>query len=137
MRFLLNMNVPRELGRRLTALGHESRHVGDIGMAQTSDAAILEEAGRNSEVIVTHDLDYGRLLSFSGRPLPSVIIFRLRNVHPNNLVSRLVGGLTGLEKLLLGGAIVILEDAALRVRRLPVTDEEQTNSSERDRLAPQ
>jgi len=37
MKFLLNMNVPRKLGRRLTSEGHECRHVGDIGMAQVSD----------------------------------------------------------------------------------------------------
>ena len=46
MRFLLNMNVPRGLGRRLAARGHECRHVGDIGMARASDVAIvvLEDA---------------------------------------------------------------------------------------------
>jgi predicted nuclease of predicted toxin-antitoxin system len=44
MKFLLNMNVPRDLGTRLAAQGHECRHVGDIGMAQASDVAIMEEA---------------------------------------------------------------------------------------------
>ena len=66
MRFLLNMNVPRELGRRLTAKGHECRHSGDIGMTQASDVAIMEKARANKEIIVTHDLDYGHLLAFSG-----------------------------------------------------------------------
>lgn len=37
MKFLLNMNVPRELGKRLTVEGHECRHLGDIGMACASD----------------------------------------------------------------------------------------------------
>jgi predicted nuclease of predicted toxin-antitoxin system len=41
MKFLLNMNVPRKLGRRLTSEGHECRHVGDIGMAQVSDSPAL------------------------------------------------------------------------------------------------
>lgn len=56
MKFLLNMNVPRALGRRLTVTGHECRHVGDIGMDRAGDVAIIEEAKANHEVIVTHDL---------------------------------------------------------------------------------
>jgi len=120
MRFLLNMNVPRELGRRLTTAGHECRHVGDIGMAQASDVAIIEEARRNKEIIVTHDLDYGHLLAFSGEPAPSVIIFRLRNTHPDNLFARIRGTWPEIEKPLLEGAIVALEDAAFRIRRLPI-----------------
>ena len=41
MKFLLNMNLPRELGRKLAALGHEWRHVADIGMTRAADADIL------------------------------------------------------------------------------------------------
>ncbi len=46
MRFLLNMKMPRELGRGLIAGGHEYRHVGDIGMAQANDVDIVNEARR-------------------------------------------------------------------------------------------
>jgi len=74
MRFLLNMNGPRGLGRRLTESGHVYRHVGDIGMARARDSAIVEKARESGEVIVTHDLDYGYLLAFSGQQSPSVII---------------------------------------------------------------
>lgn len=123
MKFLLNMNVPRELGRRLAARGHECRHVGDIGMAQASDVAIIEEAKANKEVIVTHDLDYGHLLAFSGEPAPSVIIFRLRNTHPDNLFAQMMSTWPEIERPLLEGAIVALEDAALRIRRLPIAQE--------------
>lgn len=126
MRFLLNMNVPRVLGRRLAAQGHECRHVGDIGMAQASDVAIVQEARENRETIVTHDLDYGHLLAFSGEPAPSVIVLRLRNTHPDNLFARITGTWSEVERPLLGGAIVALEDAAFRIRRLPIVrDEEQ------------
>jgi len=118
------MNVPRELGRRLTAAGHVYRHVGDIGMAQASDVAIIEEAKENEEIIVTHDLDYGHLLAFSGEPMPSVIIFRLRNTHPDNLFTRIMGTWSEIEEPLLEGAIVALEDATFRVRKLPIAQEE-------------
>jgi len=125
MRFLLNMNLPRELGRRLSSAGHACRHVGDIGMARASDAAIVEEARASGEIIVTHDLDYGHLLAFSGEESPSVIILRIRNTHPENLSARLISIFPGIEEPLLRGAIVVLEDAAVRIRRLPIVREEQ------------
>ena len=49
MKFLLNMNVPRELGKRLASQGHTFRHVGDIGMARASDVMIADEARKNQE----------------------------------------------------------------------------------------
>jgi predicted nuclease of predicted toxin-antitoxin system len=124
MKFLLDMNVPRDLGGRLAAQGHKCRHVGDIGMAQANDVAIIEEARGNQEAIVTHDLDYGHLLAFSGEPAPSIIIFRLRNTHPDNLFARITDTWPEIEKSLLEGAIVALEDATFRVRRLPIMREE-------------
>lgn len=120
MRFLLNMNVPRELGRRLAAEGHNCLHVGDISMAQATDLAIIEKARSSREVILTHDLDYGHLLAFSGESIPSVVIFRLRDTHPDNLLARIMDTWHEIEKPLLEGAIVVMEDAALRIRRLPI-----------------
>ena len=121
MRFLLNMNLPRELGVKLSAKGHKCRHVGDIGLAKAKDKAILEEAKSSREIIMTHDLDYGNLLAFSGEKTPSVIIFRVRNTHSNNLFAQVMDAWTEIEKPLLEGAIIILEDSALRIRRLPIT----------------
>jgi predicted nuclease of predicted toxin-antitoxin system len=121
MRFLLNLNVPRELGRRLNLEGHECRHVGDIGMAKASDIEIVEEARRNEEVVVTHDLDYGHLLAFSGELAPSVIILRLRNVHVDNVFARIIRAWPEIEGPLSEGAIVVLEDAAHRIRGLPLS----------------
>jgi predicted nuclease of predicted toxin-antitoxin system len=123
MRFLLNMNVPRELGRRLIAEGHECRHAGDIGMARATDVGVMEEAKGNDEIIVTHDLDYGDLLAFSGELAPSVIIFRLRNIHPDNLFARITHTWPEIEELLAEGAIVVLEDATFRIRKLPVSQD--------------
>ena len=94
-------------------------------MARKNDTAIIEEARAKSEVIATHDLDYGNLLAFSGERSPSVVIFRLRNVHPDNLFARITAAWPEIEKPLFEGAIVSLEDATVRIRRLPVEREEQ------------
>ena len=122
MRFLFNMNLPRELARRLAATGHECRHAGDFGMAEASDREIVEEARAQKETIITHDLDYGDLLAFSGESVPSVVILRCRNTHPDSLFRRITASWPEIQTPLSQGAIVVLEDAALRIRRLPISE---------------
>ncbi|MCS7065371.1 MAG: DUF5615 family PIN-like protein [Fimbriimonadales bacterium] len=100
--------------------GHACRHVGDIGLGQANDWNIIQEARNSGEIILTHDLDYGTLLAFSGDVAPSVIIFRLRNVSVDNLLKRLAESLPSVQSDLAQGAIVVIEDALVRVRRLPI-----------------
>lgn len=120
MKFLLNMNLPRQLGKRLTEAGHPSRHVADLGMACADDLEIVEEARRSEETILTHDLDYGHLLAFEGARHPSVVIFRLRNTHPSHLFTQLMTAMTDVEGPLTKGAIVVFEEGRLRIRPLPI-----------------
>ncbi len=121
MKFLLNMNLPRELGRRLAEHGHTYRHGRDIGLARGTDVQMVETARQSQETILTHDLDYGHLLAFSGRAEPSVVIYRLRNSHVNQMYSRIMGVWSEIEEPLREGAIVVIEDVAVRIRRLPIS----------------
>jgi predicted nuclease of predicted toxin-antitoxin system len=114
------MNVPRSLGRRLEAVGHECRHLGEIGLSRASDAAVVREAAAHGETILTHDLDYANLLAFSGAAGPSVIIFRTRRTDSGHLFARLAGAWPAIDRPLRDGAIVVLEDAATRTRPLPI-----------------
>ncbi len=120
MKFLLNMNLPPELGRRLATSGHEWRHVANLGMARASDAHILAAAKDQGECILTHDLDYGQILAFSGNSAPSVVIFRLRRVYAELMQQRLVEVWPEIEDSLKAGAVVIIEEAAVRIRQLPI-----------------
>lgn len=88
MNFLLNMNIRREMIAPLQERGHVCRHVGDIGMSRARDVEIVAEAKRTGETILTHDLDYGNLLAFSGDNAPSVIILRLRDLRSDEILSR-------------------------------------------------
>jgi len=120
VKFLLNVNLPRELGRQLAASGHACRHAADIGLARAGDSVIVAEARRANETVLTHDLDYGNLLAFSGEANPSVVIYRLTNALTLNLLRRLTGAWSQIEVPLQEGAIVVIEDASVRIRRLPI-----------------
>jgi predicted nuclease of predicted toxin-antitoxin system len=120
LKFLLNMNLSRELGRLLEAQGHTWRHTRDAGLAEAADSEIVAIAKAGGEVILTHDLDYGNLLAFSGDHHPSVVIFRRRNVLPLALFTALMKVWEELEPALESGALVLIEDASVRIRRLPI-----------------
>ena len=123
MNFLLNMNVNRDMAAKLKERGHICRHVGDIGMSRAKDIEIVTEAKRTNEVILTHALDYGHLLAFSGEKAPSVIILRLRDLRSDDVISRMEAVWTDIERPLLDGAIVSLSDKSLRIRTLPIESE--------------
>lgn len=125
MRFLLNMNLPRKLCRLLAEAGHVCRHCGDVGLARAADPAIVEMARAHGEAVLTHDLDYGGVLAFSGQASPSVVIFRLRNTNCENLRDRLLGVWPQVSRPLAEGAIVVIEDAAVRIRALPIARREE------------
>ena len=48
----------------------------DIDLSFAMDERIVDIALKNNDVIITHDLDFGRILAFSNHSHPSVIIFR-------------------------------------------------------------
>lgn len=72
---------------------------------------------------MTHDLDYGHLLAFSGEKAPSVIILRLRDLHTGEVMPRLDSIWKEIESPLTEGAIVSLSDKSLRIRTLPIESE--------------
>jgi len=120
------MNIPRSLNQLLSEAGYTARHVADIGLATALDANIVAEARKHSEIILTHDLDYGRLLSFEGAKDPSVIIFRVHSSLPSRLFILLTTALPQIEQSLNKGAIIVIEEGILRVRCLPIELEESS-----------
>ena len=45
----------------------------------------MDLAGKEQMIVLTHDLDFGRLLAFAGAKLPFVIIFRLQDMRPKTV----------------------------------------------------
>ena len=57
---------------------------------------------------ITHDLDYGQLLAFSGDSVQSVVIFRLRRAETALLHQRIRAAWSEIEEALASGAAVIV-----------------------------
>jgi predicted nuclease of predicted toxin-antitoxin system len=62
MRLLLDQGLPRSTITHLAALGMAAEHVGDLGIATSTDTAILEMARQHGKVVVTLDADFHQIL---------------------------------------------------------------------------
>jgi len=120
MKLLLNQGLPRSAAFLLIARGHDSVHVGELGMAEAKDADIIREAERQNRVVVTLDADYHRILATSGAVRPSVIRMRIEGLKAAPLSALLCDVISQCENDLIAGAMVSVESDRLRVRRLPV-----------------
>ncbi len=101
-------------------MGYYAVRVSNIGMSRASDREVFEYALENNMVIVTMDMDFGAILALVKASKPSVILLRLRDPSPENVNRLLKGNLRRIEEQLLKGAIIVIEDLKIRVRRLPI-----------------
>lgn len=124
MKFLADMGISPKTVSFLRELGHEAVHLHQEGLGRLSDPEILDKASREKSVVLTHDLDFGDLLAASGTQLPTVIIFRLRNMRPERVNIYLHNVIKQHANLLEQGVIVIVAEGGVRIRKLPLVASE-------------
>lgn len=120
MKILVDMNLPPRWVAALEATGIEARHWSIIGAPRATDEEVLNWAAGNGFILLTHDLDFGAILAFSGARTPSVIQIRTQDVRPDILAKRVASAVGQLSQALSDGALVTIEPARERVRILPL-----------------
>lgn len=122
MRFLADMGISSKTVAFLKELGHDATHLHDQGLDRLPDPAILEKARQEQRILLAHDLDFSELVAASGARLPSVITFRLRNMHPKQVNRYLQGVVAQHRDVLERGAIISVTEGQIRVRLLPIRE---------------
>jgi predicted nuclease of predicted toxin-antitoxin system len=122
MKFLLDMGMARSTAVFLRGQGYDALHLRDQGLQRLSDEAIINKARSEGRVILTHDLDFGRIIALSQSHLPSVITFRLNDMQPGQVNRYLAQTLAHFSEQIEAGALVSVNEQAIRVRPLPVRD---------------
>ena len=121
MKFLADMGLARSTVAFLRAHGHDAVHLRDEGLQRLSDEQIVEKALAEGRVILTHDLDFSRIVAVSRAHLPSVITFRLADMRPAQVNAYVADVLDRFGRPLEAGGLVSVSERSVRVRRLPVS----------------
>ncbi|MBY0493292.1 MAG: DUF5615 family PIN-like protein [Cyanobacteria bacterium] len=120
MRFLADAGISPETVELLTQLGHEATHVRTLGLQRAPDVVLVDRARADGSVVITFDLDFGDILALGVLNKPSVIIFRLSDERADAVNQRLTVVLEERLTELQLGALILVEDARYRVRKLPI-----------------
>ena len=121
MRFLLDENQSPVMVELFARLGHDAVHVRDVGLARSSDTAILAAARDDNRVVVSGDTDFGDLIASTNAASPSVVLLRRQGQRrAAEVVALLVANLDAVAADLEAGAVVVLDADRVRVRRLPL-----------------
>jgi len=114
------MGVSQRIVQWLRQNGHDAVHLRELGLRNLSDQEVFEKAAREQRIILTFDLDFGEILVLSGERVVSVVLFRMNNTTAPLLIQRLQAVFSDAAESLKEGAVVVVEDARHRVRRLPL-----------------
>ena len=121
MKFLVDQNRSPRLAQLLCEAGHDAVHTLDIGLEAAEDRDVLDRARSEQRIVISGDTDFGALLALARESSPSVILFRQRTRRRAELqASALLRNLDSIADALVAGAVVIIEDDRIRVRRLPL-----------------
>jgi predicted nuclease of predicted toxin-antitoxin system len=116
LNFLADMGISPCVVEELREKGHDWMN----GLQRMTDGDILEKARQENRILLTHDLDFGELLAASGGVLPSVIIFRLKDMRAANINRHLFSIINQQSESLNKGAVLSVIEQKVRIRTLPL-----------------
>lgn len=86
-------------------------------MSASPDIEIFQMAAAEDRTILTFDLDFAEIVAKRASQDTSVIVFRLQDTRTARVIDRLKDVLAQSSDTLVGGTVIVVEDAHHRVRR--------------------
>jgi predicted nuclease of predicted toxin-antitoxin system len=121
VKFLLDMGLAGSTARYLRDCGHDAVHLREQGLQRLPDTEIVAKAVAEHRIVLTHDLDFGRIVALSRARVPSVVTFRLGDMRAAEVNRQLDELIARFAADLDRGALISVSDQGIRVRHLPAT----------------
>lgn len=120
LRYLADIHISPITVEALQASGVTIQRAANVLSPRAKDSEIVTLARLQDWIILTQDLDFSALVARSGETRPSVISLRLQDASPARVTQLLLSILPSLQKDLVQGAIVSIDEGGIRIRMLPV-----------------
>ncbi len=118
MRFVIDEDLPRSTGQMLLPLDHIVFDIRDHGLRGSSDETIFRFAQKHKAILLTADMGFSSIITFSLRKHYGIIVLRFPNELSNVRMNDLVGSSVKLvEKENLANTVVIFSPKGIRLRR--------------------
>ncbi len=82
MKFLTDENIAISVVKAIRVAGFDVKDVKEEKLYAASDKELLTLANKENRIIITHDKDFGVLLSQKKGEMPGVILLRFKNQNP-------------------------------------------------------
>jgi predicted nuclease of predicted toxin-antitoxin system len=120
LRFLADMGISQRTIAWLRSQNYDAVHLREEGLQCLPDDDVVLKAMAERRIILTHDLDFSRIVALSSESLPSVIIFRLDDMRTPQVNKYLLQVLQQFAAELEQGALISVHERGIRVRQLPL-----------------
>jgi len=106
MRFLVDAQLPIGLARMLEQHGHQSKHVADLMMMETSDRDIWKWAKQSKSILISKDEDFVILHCADEQPVPLIWV-RVGNTRRKELLEWFERLLPLIEEKIISGELLV------------------------------
>jgi predicted nuclease of predicted toxin-antitoxin system len=114
------MNLSPRWCDLLNSAGFAAAHWPSIGVGDAPDREIMSYSASSGYIVLTHDLDFGAILTATGRTSPSVVQIRATDVSPALIGTQVVFALRQMKDELASGALVTVDADRTRLPLLPL-----------------
>lgn len=122
MRFIADMGIAQAAVSWLREEGHDAFHLRERGLQRLSDDEIIRLAVDEDRIILTHDLDFSRIVALSKKEQPSVISFRLFDMRSKSVILYIQEVIERFVDPLMRGCLISIREDGIRIRRLPIEE---------------